>query len=119
MTKKRFLLMTLMMAMLSSFSVRALADPVNLNLGYYDPTGNEIGQQRGSVLIPKVDLDDNTLSFITPCDGYTLQLLDENDNVVFTTIISSSTLVLPSSLSGDYRIEIISDNFCFWGYIYL
>ena len=119
MTKKRFLLMALMMAMLSSFSVSVLADPVNLNFGYTDPTYGESGQHRGSVTIPEVDLDDNTLSFITPCDGCTLRLLNENDNVVFNTIISSSTLVLPSSLSGDYRIEIISDNFCFWGYIYL
>lgn len=119
MTKKRFLLMTLMIAMLSSFCVRVQADPVDLNLGYTDPTYGESGQQRGSVFIPEVDLNDNTLSFITPCDGCTLRLLDDNNNAVFTTIISSSTLVLPSSLSGDYRIEIISGNYCFWGYIYL
>ncbi len=119
MTKKILLLMALMMAMLSSFSVRVLADPVNLNEGYYDPTGNEIGQQRGPVLIPEVDLDDNTLSFITPCDGFTLRLFDENDNVVFNTIIISSTLALPSTLSGDYRIEIISGNYCFWGFVNL
>ena len=119
MTKKRFLLMALMMAMFSSFSVRVQADPVDLNLGYVDPKDGESEQHRGSVTIPEVDLDDNTLSFITPCDGCTLRLLDENDNVVFTTIISSSTIVLPSTLSGDYRIEIISGNYCFWGYIYL
>ena len=113
MTKKRFLFMALMIAMLSSFSVRVLADPVDLNVGYVDPTGNEIGQQRGPITIPEVSIDDYTLSFITPCDGCTLRLLDENDNAVFTTIISSSTLVLPSTLSGDYRIEIISGNYCF------
>ena len=119
MTTKRFFLMTVMIAMLSSFSVRVLADPVDLNLGYVDPTGNEIGQQRGPITIPEVSIDDYTLSFITPCDGCTLRLLDENDNVVLNTLISSSTIVLPSTLSGDYRIEIISGNYCFWGYIYL
>lgn len=111
--------MVLMTAMLSSFSVRVLADPVDLNLGYTDPTYGESEQHRGSVTIPEVDLDASTLFFITPCDGCTLRLLDENDNVVFTTIISSSTIVLPSTLSGDYRIEIISGNYCFWGFVNL
>ena len=111
--------MALMTAMLSSFSVRVLADPVDLNLGYTDPTYGESGQQRGPVIIPEVDLEASTLSFITPCDGCTLRLLDENDNVVLNTLISSSTIVLPSTLFGDYRIEIISGNYCFWGFVNL
>ncbi len=107
------------MAMLSSFSVRVLASPVDLNLGYVDPKDGESGQQRGSITIPEVAIENYTFSFITPCYGFTLRLLDENDNVVFNTIIISSTLALPSTLSGDYRIEIISGNYCFWGFVNL
>lgn len=30
-----------------------------------------------------------------------------------------SIIVLSSTLSRDYRIEIISGNYCFWSFIYL
>lgn len=97
------------------------ADPsdIDLEFGYVDPNNQNPDQHRTLPAIPEVSIDGYTLSFISPCNGYTLRLLDENDNVVYSTVIVSSTLVLPSTLSGDYRIEIISGNYCFWGYIYL
>lgn len=123
MAKKRLLLFALMMALLplSSLSVSA-ENPgdIDLEVGYADPNiGNE--QPRSPILIPQVGIDGYSLLFYTPCDGSTLRLLDENDNVVYSTVIpdGTSTLVLPSDLSGNYRIEIIRGAFCFWGYIEL
>ena len=68
-----------------------------------------------------VSLDNHTLFFLTPCDGCTLRLLDDNANVVYSTVIASGTtsLVLPSTLSGEYEIQIIQGNICFYGTIYL
>lgn len=117
--KKLFYLM--MMALLPSFSVQVQADPVDLNLGYVDPEIGKSGQQRSPIAIPEVDIDDYTLSFITPCDGCTLQLVDEDGIVVYTTVIpnGATNLVLPSYLSGEYEIQIVRGNFYFYGYIIL
>lgn len=124
MAKKRLLLFALMMALLplSSLSVSA-ENPgdIDLEVGYADPDLNQNPDQRSPILIPHVSIDGYSLLFYTPCDGSTLRLLDENDNVVYSTVIpdGTSTLVLPSYLSGNYRIEIIRGAFCFWGYIEL
>ena len=58
---------------------------------------------------------------MNPCDGYTLELVDANDNVVYSTVIPTGTtsLVLPSYLSGEYKLQIIQGNIYFYGYINL
>ena len=45
----------------------------------------------------------------------------KNDNVVHSTVMPTSTtsLVLPSTLSREYEIQIILGNTCFDGYIEL
>jgi len=122
MAKKRLLLFALMMALLplSSLSVSA-ENPgdIDLEVGYVDPGSTQDPDDRAPIFIPHVGIDGYSLLFYTPCDGSTLRLLDENDNVVYSTVIpdGTSTLVLPSYLSGNYRIEIIRGAFRFWGYI--
>jgi len=121
MTKKRFLIISLLMAMLSFANVSVYADSVDLQVGYIDPNDGDEGQHRTPVLIPDVSLDGYSLIFNTPCDGCTLRLLDENDAVVYSTVIPTGTtsLVLPSYLSGEYEIQIIQGYLYFWGFIYL
>ena len=45
----------------------------------------------------------------------------KNDKVVYSTVIPTNTtnLVIPSTLSGEYEIQIIQGNICFYGYIEL
>ena len=123
MAKKRFLLLALIMALLPLSSISVYADPtdVDLEVAYNDPDEEENGGQKSPISIPHVSIDGHTLYFYTPCDGCVLRLSDENDNVVFSTVIptGSTSLVLPSYLSGDYKIEIIQGIYCFWGYIEL
>ena len=92
---------------------------INLGIGYVDPEQGENGSQRSPVLIPRVGIDDYTLVFYTPCDGCTLRLLDENGNIAFATVIpaGTSSMVLPSYLSGEYTILLISGQFCYYGLI--
>ena len=77
--------------------------------------------KRSPILIPNVDIDGYTLTFYTPCNGCVLRLIDENDVVVYSTVIptGATSLVLPSYLSGDYEIQIVRGNFYFYGYISL
>lgn len=122
MAKKSFLLMTLMMAMLSLSSVRvsAASTPIPLTGEYIDPKEGE-EYHRSQALVPELEIDDYTLFFMTPCDGCVLRLLDENRDVVYSTVIPDSavSLVLPSYLSGDYEIQIIQGEYYYWGYINL
>lgn len=121
MTKKRFLIISLLMGMLSFTNVSVYADSVDLQVGYEDPDEAYNGQHRGPILIPDVSINGYFLSLSTPCDGCTLRLLDENDAVVYSTVIPTGTtnLMLPSYLSGEYEIQIIQGIFYFWGFIYL
>lgn len=123
MAKKRPFLFALMMAQLPLSSMRVSAenpDDIELQAGYVDPDLGD-GETRAPILIPHVGIDGNTLLFYTPCDGCTLRLLDESSNVVYTIVIpvGATTHVLPSYLSGEYKIEIIQGIYCFWGYIEL
>lgn len=123
MNKKHFLIISLLTAMLSLTSVSVYADPIEipLQINYVDPNDGNLGQQKGSVLIPSVSLDDYSLIFNTPCDGYTLRLLDEDGVVVYSVVIPTCTtsIVLPSWLSGDYKIELQMGYWKFTGYIML
>lgn len=94
---------------------------INLEMSKVDPTIMDDGQHKSPILVPEISLDDHTLYFYTPCDGYTLNLVDENDVVVYTIVIPVGTTswVLPSTLSGEYELQLISGNYCFWGMITL
>lgn len=121
MTKKRFLFISLLLAMLLSNSIATYAHIVDLESGYVDPEYGNDGQQKSPVLVPTVDLEVYTLTFYTPCDGCVLRLIDENDVEVYSTVIptGATSLVLPSYLSGEYEIQIVQGNTYFYGYINL
>ena len=122
MTKKSIII-SLLAAMLTLGNVSVYANPdmIDLGVGVVDPENGSLGGQKIPITIPEISLENHTLYFYTPCDGCTLRLLDENDNVVYSTVIPTNTtsLVLPSTLSGEYEIQIIQGNICFYGYINL
>lgn len=119
MTKKRTILFSLVMAILP-LSNSVYADPLDIDLqvGYVDPSDEE-GNHRSLALTPHIGIEDNILFFYTPCDGCELRIVGTNNTVEYSTIISFGTtsLVLPSYLSGTYEIQIIQGNLCFWGYL--
>lgn len=116
MKKKRlFLVMMLTMFMLSLSNAYAARVP----LTYDDPTSNQGDPHRSPVQVPEVDLSGYTLTFFDSCMGCTLRIVNAEDEVEYTTIITSDTLVLPSTLVGQYELQIIRDNLCFYGDIEL
>ena len=70
---------------------------------------------------PTVYIEDYTLFFETNHPEYVLNIKDEDGDVVYTTMVYSAQtqVVLPSTLSGDYVIEVIEDNLLFTGWINL
>ena len=87
--------------------------------GDYQPIGH--GHGRPSIEVPLVYIDDYTLSFETNHPDYVLIIKDEDGNVVYnTTVFSAQTeVILPSTLSGDYEIQLVMGNWLFTGWIAL
>ena len=117
--RKKHLFLLLMAIMLPFTSMQLNAAQVNLQVGYDDPTTDQESPQRGPVLVPEVGIEDYTLTFSTPCYGYTVELQDEDGYVVYTTIITSDTLVLPSTLEGEYQLRLYptGSSIYFYGYV--
>ena len=93
--------------------------PLTVSIIDEQPGGN--GQPKTPVLAPKVYIDDYTLLFEVNHPEYVLNIKDENDNVVYSTVVSSTQtqVVLPSTLSGNYQIELVMGNWLFTGWINL
>ena len=94
---------------------------IDLHAGYINPTGTTNQNPRSPEDPPSVYLENYTLTFATSHSEYVLYIKDENETVVYSTVVTSATkeVVLPSTLSGDYEIQLVTGNWCFWGYIEL
>lgn len=79
------------------------------------------GYPKTPITTPKVYIDDYTLLFEANHPEYVLNIKDENNNVVYTTVVYSTQtqVILPSTLSGDYVIELAVDNLLYTGWINL
>lgn len=121
--QKRKLILLMLMAMFLLPSVQVTANPVEVPLetGYNDPLGSQTNPHKAPVRVPSVSIDGSTIYFITPCDGCLLRIVDEFDNVVYSTVIpvGATSLVLPAYLSGDYELQIVTGIYYFYGDITL
>ena len=70
---------------------------------------------------PNLYIEGHVLSFPDEHGEYTLNIKDEDGNVVYSTFVSSDTtlVTLPSTLSGDYEVELIIGYWKFTGWINL
>ena len=83
------------------------------------PIGN--GHPKSPDETPTVYIDDYTLFFEANHPEYVLNIKDEDGDVVYTTVVYSAQtqVALPSTLSGDYVIELAVDNQLYTGWINL
>jgi hypothetical protein len=120
---KKILLMMLAFVSITTFAKNGeqqdLVVPVELQVGTIDPTVDHGGPHKNPIQPPLIYREDGILTFVTPCDGCELRLLNDEDEVEFHTIISGFTLELPCTLSGCFQLQIISGNYIFFGDIIL
>ena len=115
------LLLIVFSAFILSTSVSAqVLVPLTVSIEEDDQPGGP-GYPKTPITAPTVYIDDYTLLFEANHPEYVLYIKDENNNVVYSTVVSSTQtqVVLPSSLSGDYQIELVVDNLLFSGLISL
>ena len=115
------LLFTILTAFLLCTTVAAM-ELIPLTICPYEndlPGGN--GHPRSPEETPIVYIDDYTLLFEANHPEYVLNIKDENNVVVYSTVVSTTQtqVVLPSTLSGDYQIELVVNKYYFCGYINL
>ena len=117
---KKFLLMIVGAFMLSTSLWAKTIVPLSVNIEENDQPGGN-GNPRTPIEVPLVYIEDYTLSFETNHPDYTLIIKDEDGTVVYTTNIFSTDIevILPSTLSGDYEVNLVMGNWLFTGLIEL
>lgn len=79
------------------------------------------GSPKSPIEPPVVYIEDYTLSFAVDHPDYVLYIKDEDGAVVYTTTVYSTQtqVILPSTLAGDYQIELAMSYWLFTGWINL
>lgn len=116
---KKLLISSLFILLMSTNVMSREVVPFTVHYEDDQPGGN--GNPRGPIKAPLVYIDDYVLAFEAYHPDYVLTLKDENGDVVYTTTVySTETLVtLPSTLSGDYEVNLVMGNWLFTGWISL
>ena len=119
MNKKFCFILLAMAAMLPLQPLMAEPEILDLQITIDDPVNND-GQHRSPILVPVLYLDGYTLSAGNGTLGSTIQILDEDGNVVFSTYIYvEGDFELPTTLTGTHTIEVIRGSQTFVGEITL
>ena len=115
--KKVFLTLALLMSML--VQAKELVPLTVCIEDDFQPIGH--GHPKNPIEVPLVYIEDYTLTFEAYHPDYVLTIKDEDGDVVYsTTVFSTQTqVVLPSTLSGDYEIQLVMGNWLFTGWIAL
>lgn len=96
-------------------------EEIPLQVNSIDPTREYDPFTQNIVQAPSITLDSLTLRFATPCDDCVLSIINEEGNIAYTESISEGTtsITLPSYLSGLYRIQIKYGAYYFEGNIFI
>lgn len=102
-------------------SIMVQAEKIDFTCNGVDdmPVGNGYG--KSPMRPPVVYIDDYTLTFVVDHPDYVLTIKDEDGDVVFSTTVFSTVtqVVLPSTLTGEYEIELRMGYWKFTGFINL
>ena len=122
MNMKTFITAIMLMMSMMSFANGEqdyTGEQLELEVGYIKEMPIGTSMPRTPEIIPTIYFDGSILYFATPCDGYTLQIVDAAENICYEVVIPMGTneLVLPNDLSGEYELRIINGNTCYYGVV--
>lgn len=86
-----------------------------------DPTWTNEPIRRSPVAMPSLCLNGHTLIFNTPCDNNNIRLVNKDGDVEYSILIPPGikSVILPNFLSGEYELQIIQGQVCFYGFVEL
>ena len=113
--------MALALCMPSAIVKAGNDDPLPVLIKPIGTGGEHTPPAKSPILVPVVYLDGHILSFDESLEGCTVQLLDENENIVFSHSIeeNETSLTFPGTLSGTYELQIVRGGITFYCYIEL
>jgi hypothetical protein len=96
-------------------------EEIEFSFTWKDPDPIEPGYGKTPILMPALWQNGYLLDFHGTHADYVLRILDDTANVVYFAVVPSyqTQVWLPTTLSGTYRIELISGNLLFYGFITL
>lgn len=102
-------------------SSMSLFDNLSLQVRLIDPSIPTRGIKRSPAKAPSLSIFDHMLYFATSCDGCILRLINEDGDVEYAIEIpeNTSTITLPFYLYGEYELQILRGNYCFFGFVEL
>ena len=91
-------------------------EPTPLPIKPTNPEGQHDPFAKSPILIPEVYLNGNVLTFDEALEGTTVQLLDEDDTIVFSDFIeeNQTSIVFPTTLFGSYKLLIVCSDITFY-----
>ena len=110
---KKLFISSLFILLLNTSVMASEVIPFTVHYEDDQPLGN--GHGRGPIEVPLVYIEDNILTFEAYHPDYVLNIKDENGEIVYsTTVFSAQTqVILTSTLSGDYEVNLIMGNWQF------
>ncbi len=100
----------------------ALGDPITLHSQIIDETPIYIGYPKAPIHPLTIDVTGHTLTLLNPfVEIVPVELLDKDENVVYTDcfVPGQTSLVFPTSLTGEYIIRLTVGSIYYIGVIEL
>ena len=93
--------------------------PISIELNIHEKPGLAHGPRKTPIQIPEVWQDGHLIILEAGHANYVLNLVDEYDDVVYTAFIpaGTSSVILPTTLSGDFEIRFETDTYYYYGMI--
>lgn len=118
-----FIILLLMLGGALSVNAQDVGDEeeIEFSVTGIDPTPGGLGNGKTPILMPTLWQNGYLLDFHGTHADYVLRILDATNTVVYFAVVPSyqTQVWLPTTLSGTYRIELISGNLLFYGFITL
>ena len=115
---KKFLLF---LTMLLSVGVTSFAGDGKIHLNYHPIGSTHGGSTKSPTTSWYIEQNGNVLNMSATETDFTLNLYDEDGDIVYTTFVPAGTtmVTLPSTLSGCFEICFETATYYYYGYIYL
>lgn len=113
---KKFLLLFALLLATNIQSSQAEDKPIIVHPRTPNHENVQSGHPRTPIAIPEVYIDEYTLIFDASCIGCSIDILDENETVVYTAIVDENgTVELPTTLTGTYELLFTRGSITFIG----